>query len=181
MSCLLPPLPNHSILAIDVGAGTQDVLLFDPAREPENCLKLVLPSQTQIVGGRVRAATAAGLPIHLHGVLMGGGASSDAMHDHLAAGLALSATADAARTIHNDLERVRALGVQIRADAPAGAVVIETGDIELGALAATATRRGSSIPNGASFPGGWPSPFRITDFAQGPATTRSASSICKGC
>jgi uncharacterized protein (DUF1786 family) len=140
------PAIDHSILAIDVGAGTQDVLLFDPAREPENCLKLVLPSQTQIVGGRVRAATAAGLPIHLRGVLMGGGASSDAMHDHLAAGLALSATADAARTIHNDLERVRAFGVQIRADAPAGAVVIETGDIALGALAAALAPFGIELP-----------------------------------
>src|SRR3954471_21382254 len=98
---------DRPILAIDVGAGTQDVLLYDPAREPENCLKLVLPSQTQIVGGRVRQAPASGLPIHLRGELMGGGASSDAMQDHLAAGLALSATADAARTIHNDLERVR--------------------------------------------------------------------------
>ena len=55
------------------------MLLYDPAREPENCLKLVLPSQTQIVGGRVREATAAGLPVHLRGELMGGGASSDAM------------------------------------------------------------------------------------------------------
>src|SRR3954471_17662905 len=72
------------ILAIDVGAGTQDVLLYDPAREPENCLKLVLPSQTQIVAARVREATAARLPIHLCGALMGGGASSDAMKDHLA-------------------------------------------------------------------------------------------------
>src|SRR4051795_12054489 len=122
-----PPPTTAQILAIDVGAGTQDVLLYDPAREPENCLKLVLPSRTQIVGGHVREATAAGLPIHLRGELMGGGASSDAMQDHLAAGLALSATADAARTIHNDLERVRALGVEIRSDAPAGAVVIETG------------------------------------------------------
>ena len=81
------PLSDSPILAIDVGAGTQDVLLYDPAREPENSLKLVLPSQTQIVGARVREATAAGLPIHLHGVLMGGGASTDAMKDHLAAGL----------------------------------------------------------------------------------------------
>ena len=40
-----------SILAIDVGAGTQDVLLFDPDREPENCLKLVLPSQTIVHPG----------------------------------------------------------------------------------------------------------------------------------
>src|ERR671919_1788650 len=70
------PQLHRPILAIDVGAGTQDVLLYDPAREPENSLKLVLPSQTQIVAARVREATAAKLPVHLRGVLMGGGASS---------------------------------------------------------------------------------------------------------
>src|SRR5215207_11075951 len=134
-TALSPPHPitpspslDRPVLAIDVGAGTQDVLLYDPAREPENCLKLVLPSQTQIVAARVREATAARLPIHLRGVLMGGGASTDAMKDHLAAGLGLSATTDAARTIHNDLQRVRTLGVEIRPDAPGSAVVIETGD-----------------------------------------------------
>ena len=63
----LSPPSDRPILAIDVGAGTQDVLLYDPAREPENCLKLVLPSQTQIVAARVREATAARLPIHLAG------------------------------------------------------------------------------------------------------------------
>jgi uncharacterized protein (DUF1786 family) len=142
------PPPHHprSILAIDVGAGTQDILLFDPAREPENCLKLVLPSQTQIVGARVREATAAKRPIHLSGVLMGGGASSDAMKEHLAAGLPLSATADAARTIHNDLARVRALGVAIREDTPEDAVVIETADVDLAALAATLAPFGVDLP-----------------------------------
>src|SRR5688572_6493674 len=138
--------PTAQILAIDVGAGTQDILLYDPAREPENSLKLVLPSQTQIVGGRVREATTAGLPIHLRGVLMGGGASTDAMKDHLAAGLHLSATADAARTIHNDLERVQALGVEIRADAPTGAVVIKTADIDLEALAVALRPFGIELP-----------------------------------
>jgi uncharacterized protein (DUF1786 family) len=122
------------------------VLLYDPAREPENSLKLVLPSQTQIVGARVREATTAGLPIHLRGVLMGGGASTDAMKDHLAAGLPLSATADAARTIHNDLERVRALGVEIRAHAPTGAVVIKTADIDLEALAVALRPFGIELP-----------------------------------
>jgi uncharacterized protein (DUF1786 family) len=140
------PLSDSPILAIDVGAGTQDVLLYDPAREPENSLKLVLPSQTQIVGARVREATAAGLPIHLHGVLMGGGASTDAMKDHLAAGLALSATADAARTIHNDPDRVRGLGVDIRPDAPDGAAVIETADVDLGALASALAPFGIELP-----------------------------------
>src|SRR5215208_1187305 len=142
----LSPTPDSPIVAIDVGAGTQDVLLYDPTREPENCLKLVLPSRTQIVAVRVREATASRLPIHLSGVLMGGGASTDAMKDHLAAGLALSATADAARTIHNDLQRVRALGVEIRQDAPPGAVVIETGDVDLGALAMALAPFGIALP-----------------------------------
>jgi uncharacterized protein (DUF1786 family) len=137
---------NRPILAIDVGAGTQDVLLYDPAREPENCLKLVLPSQTQIIGARVREATAAKLPIHLRGVLMGGGASTDAMKEHLAAGLALSATPDAACTIHNDLQRVQALGVEIRPNPPAGAVVIEAADVDLGALATALAPFGIELP-----------------------------------
>jgi uncharacterized protein (DUF1786 family) len=138
---------SDAILAIDVGAGTQDILLYDPEREPENCLKLVLPSQTQIVGRRVREATARGKAIHLSGVVMGGGASSDAMKEHLAAGLPLSATEDAARTIHNDLARVRALGVEIRPDAPADAVVIETADIDLDALANALSPFGVELPS----------------------------------
>jgi uncharacterized protein (DUF1786 family) len=142
----VPQNGREPILAIDVGAGTQDVLIFDPEREPENCLKLVLPSQTQVVGQRVRAATATGRAVHLTGVLMGGGASSDAMKEHLAAGLPLSATADAARTIHNDLERVRALGIEIRPDAPPAAVVIETKDVDVAALAAALAPFGIELP-----------------------------------
>ena len=137
---------REPILAIDVGAGTQDVLLFDPEREPENCLKLVLPSQTQIVGARVRAAAATGQAVHLSGVLMGGGASTDAVKEHLAARLTLSATEDAARTIHNDLARVRALGVEIRPDAPPDAIVIETKDVDVAALADALTPFGVAVP-----------------------------------
>jgi uncharacterized protein (DUF1786 family) len=138
---------HQTILAIDVGAGTQDVLVFDPAREPENCLKMVLPSQTQIVAAKVRAATAAGRTIHLQGMVMGGGASTDAMKDHLAAGLPLTATAAAGRTIHNDLAKVRALGVEIRQDLPPGAVVIETRDIDLAAFAAALKPFDVSLPD----------------------------------
>mgnify|MGYP000974783707 CR=1 FL=1 len=134
------------LLAVDVGAGTQDILLYDPAREPENCLKLVLPSQTQVVGAKVRAATAARQPLHLDGVVMGGGASSDAMKAHLETGLPLSATPSAAQTIHNDLERVAALGVTLRDDPPPGAIVVETGDIDLDALQTALTPFGVTLP-----------------------------------
>lgn len=140
------PVLHTPLLAIDVGAGTQDILLYDPAREPENCLKLVLPSQTQIVGARVRAATTARRPLHLQGGVMGGGASSDAMKAHLAAGLPLSAAPAAAQTIHNDLERVQALGVALSDDAPPGAVIVETGDIDLAILQKALQPFGVTLP-----------------------------------
>jgi len=139
-----PTLPP--ILAVDVGAGTQDILLFDPEREPENCIKLVLPSQTQVVGRRVREATDAGLPVHLAGPVMGGGAGSDAVRVHLAAGLRVTAEPDAARMMHNDLAKVAALGVELADEAPAGAVVVRTGDLDLPALAAALAPFGVDLP-----------------------------------
>ncbi|MFL5760124.1 MAG: DUF1786 domain-containing protein [Thermomicrobiales bacterium] len=123
------------ILAIDVGAGTQDVLVYDSRTTPENSVKLVLPSQTQIVARRIRAATAAHKPVHLTGQLMGGGASSGAAHDHLAHGLRVTSTAEAARTLHNDPARVAKLGVEICKEAPADAVEIRLQDVDLDGLA----------------------------------------------
>ena len=135
------------VLAIDVGAGTQDVLVYDSSQSPENCPKLVVPSQTQVVGRRIRAATAAGRPVHLTGTLMGGGASGEAAKDHLAAGLPLTATPAAARTLHNDLARVEGMGVVLREDQPANAVVVETKDVDLRALGAALAAFGVDLPD----------------------------------
>lgn len=144
-SCLsyanVPPL-----LAIDIGAGTQDILLFDPAAEPENCVKLVLPSQTQVVGARIRSLTARGVPVHLEGPLMGGGASSDAVIAHIHAGLPLTATPSAAATMHNNPDKVRALGVHVVENAPPDATVVRTGDLDLGALATALAPFGIELP-----------------------------------
>ena len=100
-------------LAIDVGTGTQDVLLFDAEREVENCLRLILPSPTILVAGRIRAASAGRRAIVLTGDTMGGGPSAWAARDHAQAGLPIAATADAARTFDDDLAAVGALGVRI--------------------------------------------------------------------
>ena len=45
------------ILAVDVGTGTQDILLFDTDLEPENCFKMVMPSPTMAVARRIRSGT----------------------------------------------------------------------------------------------------------------------------
>ena len=71
---------DMQILTVDIGTGTQDVLLFDSERELENCFKLVLPSPTVVTANRIRAATAARRRLVLQGVTMGGGPSHWATH-----------------------------------------------------------------------------------------------------
>lgn len=102
------------ILAIDVGTGTQDILLFDTDLQPENCFKLVVPSPTMMVARTVKAATRRGRqPLLLTGVTMGGGPSAWAVRDHAAAGSEVFATPDAARTFDDNLDNVQAMGVKI--------------------------------------------------------------------
>jgi len=123
-----------SLLAIDVGAGTQDILLYQQDVPAEGSVKMVLPSSTVIVGRRIDQATRAGKDIFLSGPTMGGGASTEAVRRHLAAGFGVYATAKAAATISDNLERVKSLGVEIMEEVPDGAQVISTGDIDTVAL-----------------------------------------------
>lgn len=99
------------ILALDIGTGTQDILLFDSGKTIENCVKMVMPSPTVIAAGRIRAATAAGKNLVLTGVNMGGGPVTDALRSHLHAGLAAYATPEAAETFDDDLRVVQQMGV----------------------------------------------------------------------
>ena len=125
---------SKRILAIDAGAGTQDILLYESDRTIENCVKMILPSQTTIVAGRIRQATARGEDVFLTGNLMGGGPCVSALKKHLRAGLAAYATPLAAKTVRDDRREVEALGVQIVEEAPSEALTIRTGDIDLAAL-----------------------------------------------
>jgi uncharacterized protein (DUF1786 family) len=101
------------ILAVDVGAGTQDILLFDSSSVVENCVKMIMPSPTVLVAQRMALATRRGWPILMEGVTMGGGPSKGALSRHTAAGLAAYATEEAALTFHDDLDAVKGMGVTI--------------------------------------------------------------------
>lgn len=101
------------ILAVDVGTGTQDILLFDSSSVVENCVKMIMPSPTTVVAQRIAAATRRRWPILMEGVTMGGGPSKSALLRHTAAGLAAYATEEAALTFHDDLDAVRGMGVTI--------------------------------------------------------------------
>lgn len=101
------------ILCVDVGTGTQDILLYDSDKEIENCLKLVMPSPTLLVAKQVKQATREGRAIVLTGVTMGGGPSHWAVKDHVAAGYKVYATPEAARTFDDELGKVEAMGIHV--------------------------------------------------------------------
>ncbi|GAB6152810.1 DUF1786 domain-containing protein [Desulfosporosinus burensis] len=120
----------ESVIVVDVGSGTQDILIYEPGRSLENCPKFIVPSRTQLVAGKIRKATEQGKGIFLHGHLMGGGASAQALKKHVAAGLRAYATPQAAVTYHDNLARVEEMGIVLCQEAPESATSIWLGDID---------------------------------------------------
>lgn len=101
------------LLAIDVGMGTQDILLFESQKNIENCFNMVMPSQTQIIASSIREKTRSKRNIVLTGETMGGGACTMAVKGHLKANLSVYATKKAALTLDDSLERIAKMGVVI--------------------------------------------------------------------
>lgn len=128
-------MADDRILAIDIGAGTMDTLLYDPAQPIENAVQLVLPSATRIAGERIARARDAGRAVYLHGNLMGGYHTTNAVWKHLEAGLAVYATERAARTVHDDLDLLRSRGIVVTDDPPGDPVPVEFRDVDLARLA----------------------------------------------
>jgi uncharacterized protein (DUF1786 family) len=143
-------LATMALLAVDVGAGTQDVLLFEEGMRLENSAKMVMPSQTVIVGRKIDGARLQGEDVFLTGTTMGGGACVRAAKRHMEAGLRVYATPKAALTLHDDPERVREMGVLIVEEAPAGAEVVEMGDLDTSAIRATFESFGLEMPKDAA-------------------------------
>ena len=107
---------TESVLVIDVGSGTQDILLYQPEKMIENCPKFIVPSRTQTVAAQIRKATGQGKDIFLQGYLMGGGACALALKQHLTSGLRAYATPQAALTFNDNLARVEGMGIVLRED-----------------------------------------------------------------
>ena len=107
------------ILAIDVGTGTQDILLFESGKTIENCFKMVMPSPTVIIAERIKRATERGQAILLTGVTMGGGPCHWAARDHALAGFPVAVTPEAGRTFDDDLTMVAQMGFELVDEAEA--------------------------------------------------------------
>ena len=128
------PTPIH-ILAVDVGTGTQDILLFESGKTIENCFKLVMPSPTVIVAERIKRATQRGQPILLTGVTMGGGPCHWAARDP---------EGDLDRFETPDPEAYRRLRARVSAD-PNACTAATQGDLSTGAHTYTVWSDGSGF------------------------------------
>ena len=125
---------NGSVLAIDVGGGTQDIFIWQPGQNVENAVKLVLPAPTQVLSRRIRRLTAEAQPIFLNGRVMGGGAVTQAVRSHMGHGLPVYATPQAAFTFSDRLEVPEDWGVIITETPPPEAVPLSLGDVDVEAL-----------------------------------------------
>jgi len=106
------------ILALDIGAGTEDILLYDKKQCIENCVKMVLPSPSLVYAAKVRKATRLCQDLFIKGDIIGGGAFASALKDHLEVGLRVVMTEKAAYSIRNNLDEVREFGIEIGHESP---------------------------------------------------------------
>lgn len=121
---------NTTVIA-DIGSGTQDILVYQSGIELENCYKMVLPSPTQNKAAEIRELTRQKTPLFLTGRIMGGGACTGAIKSHIKAGLTVYAAEYAAKTINDDLEKVKSMGIILTENPPDNAVPVVMGDVSL--------------------------------------------------
>ena len=98
------------ILAIDIGAGTQDILLFDSKKKIENCTSLVLPTPSKIFAEKLKAIES---HVYIYGDVIGGGSLTQGILRHHKKGYRVLMDESAAYSIRNDLDEVKAMGIEV--------------------------------------------------------------------
>jgi uncharacterized protein (DUF1786 family) len=125
------------LLTIDVGAGTQDILLYDSNIEIANAVKLVLPSEPNLLASKVQVLTQQEKDIVVYGETMGGYPFSSALKKHITAGFKVKMTSTAARSIRDDLDIVKAMNIDIISESELnrfeneGYIKLKIGDLNL--------------------------------------------------
>ena len=103
-------LKNMRILAIDVGTGTQDIMIYDTQKELENSIKLVLPSPHLYVSQQMKDIEN---DIYFKGEIMGGGKIKRSILEHMEKGYKVVMEENCAKTIRDNINQVKAIGIEI--------------------------------------------------------------------
>jgi uncharacterized protein (DUF1786 family) len=98
------------ILAIDIGAGTQDILLFDSEKKPENSTSLVLPTPSKYFAEQLKRIEG---DIYISGDTIGGGSLIKAVLRHIQKRYRVVMEESAAYSIRNDLSEVKSMGIEV--------------------------------------------------------------------
>ena len=137
------------ILAIDIGAGTEDILLYDEAKNVENCIKMILPAPSIVHATAVNHATMLRKDVFVRGYTIGGGEFATSLLRHLKKGLRVIMTESAAYSIRNDLNEVKQLGIEVwRSEKPPKGFrgeVLNINEINLSELDAFLSRKNASL------------------------------------
>lgn len=105
------------VLCLDIGSGTQDVLLARPGFEPENWPKFIIPAPARFIAQKIRNLREAKCSVWLYGHNMGGGFVK-ALKEHMKAGLGVAISTSAAHAIHDNIDFVKDMGIHICENAP---------------------------------------------------------------
>lgn len=98
------------ILAIDVGTGTQDIMIYDTQKELENSIKLVLPSPHLYISQLIRQTEN---DIYFTGEIMGGGKIKNTILEHMEKGYNVVMEPTCAKTIRDNISQVESYGIEI--------------------------------------------------------------------
>ena len=98
------------ILAIDIGAGTQDILLFDPEKKIENCISFVLPTPSRFFAEKLRRIEG---HVYIYGDTIGGGSLGRVILSRIQKGYRVVMEESAAYSVRNDLDEVRSTGIEV--------------------------------------------------------------------
>jgi len=141
----------RKILAVDIGAGTEDILLYDETKNVENCVKMILPTPSVVHAASVNHATTLGRDIFVRGYTIGGGEFATSVMRHLRNGFRVIMTESAAYSIRNDLNEVEQLGIEVWGGEkpPKGfrGEVLNIAEINLKELDVFLSKRNASLSN----------------------------------
>ncbi|MDO8445846.1 MAG: DUF1786 family protein [Deltaproteobacteria bacterium] len=100
------------ILCIDVGRGTQDILLYDSEKNLENCTQLIIPSRAVLAEKALKKGISEDRDILFTGTTMGGFPLGPHFKEYVKR-RNVYATPMASRTFRDDPDVVREMGVKV--------------------------------------------------------------------